>query len=232
MRYKEAISNASCPSCGGPTALGEMSFDEHHLRVENARLREEVAESIGISQIVLGVLRQCSAIFEGFPYMSLLCFGAVLQIDRISGIAAKYVGKPMVPYPLVPPPVPSRSPLDLGVSNFGMQQSMGGEIYGAGDLLRSVSGTIPGHSDIDKPMVIELAVAAMEELIRMSQLGEPLWLPGLDGSTEILSEDEYVRSFPRGIGPKPFGLKSEASRETAVVIMNHINLVEILMDAV
>lgn len=42
MRYREALSNASCPNCGGPTALGEMSFDEHHLRLENARLREEV----------------------------------------------------------------------------------------------------------------------------------------------------------------------------------------------
>lgn len=42
MRYKEALTNASCPNCGGPAALGEMSFDEHHLRMENARLREEV----------------------------------------------------------------------------------------------------------------------------------------------------------------------------------------------
>lgn len=42
MRYREALSNASCPNCGGPTAIGEMSFDEHHLRLENARLREEV----------------------------------------------------------------------------------------------------------------------------------------------------------------------------------------------
>lgn len=29
-------------SCGGPTALGEMSFDEQQLRIENARLKEEV----------------------------------------------------------------------------------------------------------------------------------------------------------------------------------------------
>ncbi|XP_077253968.1 homeobox-leucine zipper protein ROC2-like isoform X2 [Tasmannia lanceolata] len=188
MRYKEALGNASCPNCGGPTALGEMSFDEQHLRIENARLREE--------------------------------------IDRISGIAAKYVGKPMVPYPLLPPSVSSRSSLELAVGNFGVQPGMGSEMYGAGDILRSVSG----HSDIDKPMVIELAVAAMEELIRMAQLGEPLWLPVMDQSTQILNEDEYVRMFPRGIGPKPFGLKSEASRETALVIMNHINLVEILMD--
>jgi len=39
-RYKEALNNASCPSCGG--LGGEMSFDEQPLRVENMRLREEV----------------------------------------------------------------------------------------------------------------------------------------------------------------------------------------------
>jgi homeobox-leucine zipper protein len=44
-RYKEALSSASCPNCGGPAALGEMSFDEHHLRIENARLREEVTKT-------------------------------------------------------------------------------------------------------------------------------------------------------------------------------------------
>lgn len=156
-----------------------------------------------------------------------------MQIDRISGIAAKYVGKPLAsPYSLIPSSVSSRSSLDLAVGNFGVQPgaigSPGEMLGGAGDLLRSVSG----HSEIDKPMVIELAVAAMEELIRMAQLGEPLWVPSIDGATETINEEEYVRTFPRGIGPKPFGFKSEASRDTAVVIMNHINLVEILMDAV
>lgn len=148
------------------------------------------------------------------------------QIDRISGIAAKYVGKPMLSYPQLPPGT-SHS-LDLGVGSFGASTGLSGEIFGAADLLRSVSGP----SDSDKPMIIELAVAAMEELIRMAQTGEPLWTPSTDGSGEVLSEDEYVRTFPRGIGPKPLGLKSEASRESAVVIMNHINLVEILMDTV
>ncbi|KAK1260902.1 Homeobox-leucine zipper protein ROC2 [Acorus gramineus] len=185
MRYKEALTNASCPNCGGPAALGEMSFDEHHLRIENSRLREE--------------------------------------IDRISAIAAKYVGKPMASYPLLSPSISSRSPLDLG---FGVQPGIGGEMFGVGELLRSVSG----QPEFEKPIVVELAVAAMEELVRMAQLGEPLWVPSLDNPMEILSEDEYIRTFPRGIGPRQFGLKSEASRETAVVLMNHINLVEILMD--
>ncbi|GAB2298839.1 Homeobox-leucine zipper protein MERISTEM L1 [Dionaea muscipula] len=190
IRFKEALSNATCPNCGGPAAIGEMSFDEQHLRIENARLREE--------------------------------------IDRISTIAAKYVGKPMMAYPhhLSPHHIPSRS-LDLGVGNYGGM--IGGEMYGAtSDLLRSIAAP----SEADKPMIIELAVAAMEEMIRMAQAGEPLWIPSPDHNnfTEILSEEEYFRSFPRGIGPTPLGLKSEASRSSAIVIMNHMNLVEILMD--
>ncbi|XP_019447749.1 PREDICTED: homeobox-leucine zipper protein HDG2-like isoform X1 [Lupinus angustifolius] len=189
MRYREALANASCPNCGGPTAIGEMSFDEHQLRLENARLREE--------------------------------------IDRISAIAAKYVGKPVVNYPLLSSPSVPPRPLELGVNGAFSGQQGGIDMYGGGDLLRSISGP----TEADKPIIIELAVAAMEELIGMAQLGEPLWLTTLDGSTTMLNEDEYVRSFPRGIGPKPNGFKCEASRETAVVIMNHVNLVEILMDA-
>lgn len=191
VRFKDALSNATCPNCGGPAAIGEMSFDEQQLRIENARLREE--------------------------------------IDKISGIAAKYVGKPLVTYPHLQNQGlnSSRSSLDLGVGNFGPQSGMVGDIYGsAGDLLRSVAPP----SEADKPMIIELAVAAMEELFRMAQAGEPLWVPSPDNSTEILNEEEYFRTFPRGIGPMPLGLKSEASRDTAVVIMNHMNLVEILMD--
>ncbi|KAL5842574.1 hypothetical protein ACOSQ3_013177 [Xanthoceras sorbifolium] len=186
-RYKEALGNATCPNCGGPAALGEMSFDEQHLRIENARLREE--------------------------------------IDRISGIAAKYVGKPLSSLSHLSPHLPSRS-LDFRFGNLGTQSGYVGEMYGSGDLLRSVAGP----ADADKPMIVELAVAAMEELMRMAQAGEPLWTSPSENSTETLNEDEYLRTFPRGIGPKPLGLKSEASRESAVVIMNHINLVEILMD--
>ncbi|CAI9756584.1 unnamed protein product [Fraxinus pennsylvanica] len=146
------------------------------------------------------------------------------EIDRISGIAAKYVGKPLLSYAHLPPG--SSCSLDLGPGNFGLQTGMDGELFGAADLLRSVSGP----AEANKPMIIELAVAAMEELIQMAQTGEPLWIPSTDNSAETLSEEEYVRTFPRLIGPKPLGLKSEASRGSAVVILNHISLVEILMD--
>lgn len=188
MRYKEALASATCPTCGGPTVIDEMTFDEQNLRVENVRLREE--------------------------------------IDRISGIAAKYIGKPITPYPLMPTQGAPRG-LDLSVGNYGMQPAMGGDMYGGGvDVLRSVTGP---HEQ-DKPLIVELAVAATDELVRMAQLGEPLWERSLEYGHEALNEDEYMRLFPRGIGPKPPHYKSESSRDSGIVIMNTMTIVEILMD--
>ncbi|CAI9292597.1 unnamed protein product [Lactuca saligna] len=187
VRYKEALANAMCPNCGGPTANGEMYFDEQQLKIENARLREE--------------------------------------IDRISGIAAKYIGKPMLSNPDASSQGPLRS-LELPVASFSPQQGIVGEMFGENDLLQSLAGP----TETEKPIIIDLAVTAMEELVRKAQVCEPLWVPTSNNSHEILSEDEYVRSFPRGIGPKLMGFKSEASRESMVVSMNHMTVVEILMD--
>ncbi|KAG2574924.1 hypothetical protein PVAP13_7KG395300 [Panicum virgatum] len=110
---------------------------------------------------------------------------------------------------------------------YGVTDIFGGVAAGAaGELLRGAA-----QSGADKPMIVELAVAAMEELVQMAQLDEPLWnAPGVDGSIETLNEEEYSRMFSRGLGPKQYGLKSEASRDSSVVIMTHANLVEILMD--
>lgn len=41
-RLQAALRNIICPNCGGPAMLGEMAFDEQQLRLENARLKEEV----------------------------------------------------------------------------------------------------------------------------------------------------------------------------------------------
>ncbi|KAG9155218.1 hypothetical protein Leryth_026730 [Lithospermum erythrorhizon] len=194
IRYKEALSNTTCPNCGGPAAIGEMSFDEQHLRIENARLR--------------------------------------VEIDRISGIAAKYVGKPILTYPHLPPTpgATSRAVDNIGVSNnFAPQSGIVGEMYGASDhLLR----TFPSPTEADKQFIIEVAVAAMEELVRLSQAGEPLWIQKNNNShvSEVtLCQEEYMRTFPRGIGPT-LGFTSESSRESAVVIMSHLSLVDILME--
>ncbi|MQM14877.1 hypothetical protein Taro_047811 [Colocasia esculenta] len=109
MRYKEALSNASCPNCGGPTAIGEMSFDEQQLRIENVRLREEVRKATCTFQIKCCKPSKKESAWPRFCDAILISpsHNLPLQIDRISGIAAKYVGKPLgSSYPLLSPQVP------------------------------------------------------------------------------------------------------------------------------
>ncbi|KAG4907737.1 hypothetical protein AAZX31_20G130200 [Glycine max] len=199
-RYRNALANALCPSCGGPTALGEMSFDEQQLRIENARLKEEIAS--------------------------------------MSGPAAKHAGKSgSNSYCNMPSQnqMPSRS-LDLGVGNNNKNNNfvavaqaqpaaMVGEIYGGNDPLRE----LPLFSCFDKTLIGEIGLVAIEEINRLSLSGDPLWVPGNYGS-EVVNEDEYLRVFPRGIGPTLLGARTESSRQTAIVIMHHMKLVEMLMD--
>ncbi|RRT42561.1 hypothetical protein B296_00048235 [Ensete ventricosum] len=77
---------------------------------------------------------------------------------------------------------------------------------------------------------LALAQVAAEELLAMSQLREPIWTWGSDGFRETLNQEEYARAFPGGLGPKMASLRTEASRETAVVRMDAGRLVDILMD--
>ncbi|KAK6134791.1 hypothetical protein DH2020_031461 [Rehmannia glutinosa] len=42
MKFRESLSNASCPACGRMAAIDDVSLDERHLRMENARLKEEI----------------------------------------------------------------------------------------------------------------------------------------------------------------------------------------------
>lgn len=46
MRYKEALCNATCAACGRPIHVGEMSFEEFRLKMENVVLRKEVLPTL------------------------------------------------------------------------------------------------------------------------------------------------------------------------------------------
>lgn len=41
-RLQAVLRSLVCPGCGGSSILGEVEYDEQQLRLENARLKEEV----------------------------------------------------------------------------------------------------------------------------------------------------------------------------------------------
>ncbi|KAH9327695.1 hypothetical protein KI387_007873, partial [Taxus chinensis] len=82
-----------------------------------------------------------------------------------------------------------------------------------------------------RSLVAELAIMAMDELMKMAQLQEPLWIRSVDDGKETLNYEEYLSQFSRGLGPKPMTHRTEATRQVSPVLMNSLDLVQTLMDA-
>ena len=210
-----------CGGCGSPAMLGEVSLEEQHLRIENERLKDE--------------------------------------LNRVCALATKFLGKPvslMSPLQLQLQPQLSsmhlpNSSLELAVGGIGgigsMQPSLhgptmsdyaGGASSSMGTVItpaRATGSSLPWMMDIDRSIFLELAINAMDELVKMAQMDDPLWVTGLPGSPnkEALNFEEYLNSFMPCIGMKPVGFVSEASRESGLVIIdNSVALVETLMDEV
>ncbi|KAJ4830177.1 Homeobox-leucine zipper protein ANTHOCYANINLESS 2 [Turnera subulata] len=208
MSIRDAMRNPICSNCGGPAIIGDISLEEQHLRIENARLKDE--------------------------------------LDRVCALAGKFLGRPISSLSSIGPPMPNSS-LELGVGSngFGGLSTVATTLPLAPDFGVGISSGLPvvsqarpataGVTGIDRSlersMFLELALAAMDELVKMAQTDEPLWMRSLEGGREILNFEEYMRTFTPCIGMKPSGFVTEASRETGMVIINSLALVETLMDS-
>jgi len=80
---------------------------------------------------------------------------------------------------------------------------------------------------------MDIVNQAMEELIKMATMGEPLWLRSFETGREILNYDEYVKEFAveNSSSGKP-KRSIEASRDTGVVFVDLPRLVQSFLDVV
>lgn len=157
----------------------------------------------------------------------------ISQVDRVSSITSKYLGRPITQLPPIQPL--SISSLDLSVGGFtspGFSPSL--DL----DLLSGSSSNIPlpfptPISEIEKPIMAELATNAMEELIRLVQTDEPLWIKSGSDGREVLHTETYDRIFPKP-GNQFLGseIQVEASRDSGLVFMSPVALVDMFMDSV
>ncbi|XP_047336369.1 homeobox-leucine zipper protein ANTHOCYANINLESS 2-like isoform X2 [Impatiens glandulifera] len=189
MSIREAMRNPICENCGGPAMMGDLSFEEQHLRIENARLKEE--------------------------------------FDRVCGLAGKFLRRPDLVNSsfndvVVPPMGSSQIPLHLG--------PVVGSEFGIG--VSNSFSTLSSSGNIERTMYLEIALAAMDELVKMARTDEPLWVMDMESGRDVLNHAEYLRMFTPCIhGLKPNGFVTEASRENDLVMINSLALVEILMDS-
>ncbi|KAL3817912.1 hypothetical protein ACJIZ3_003817 [Penstemon smallii] len=207
-RLQSALRNIVCPNCGGPAMLGEMGYDEQQLRIENARLKEE--------------------------------------FERVCCLVTQYTGRPMQPTSssLLPPnsldldiaPYPRKfeqehihmnCPSDMNIIPPIFMPENSHHLIPAGPHVLLIM-------DEEKALAADLAMSSMDELVKMSHTGEPLWIRASDTAKEVLNMEEYTRMFSNWSVSAMKGAESlriEASRDTAVVIMNSITLVDAFLDA-
>ncbi|CAM9003522.1 unnamed protein product [Rhodiola kirilowii] len=198
-RLQAALRNIVCPNCGGPAILNEVGFDEQQLRIENARLKEE--------------------------------------LERVCNLASNYSGRPVG----LPPSVLAPS-LDLEMSMYPrhfQEPTMGNcsEMMMPPHLLPENAHFNDGVMimEEEKDLALELAISAVDELTKMCRVGQPLWCQCKESGKEVLNAQEYSKMFPWAIsnGSKPNSsalMRTEATRESSVVIMNSITLVDAFMN--
>ncbi|KAK5778139.1 hypothetical protein PVK06_046106 [Gossypium arboreum] len=159
------------------------------------------------------------------------------ELDRVSSIAAKYIGRPISQLPPVQPV--HISSLDFRMASFD------GYGVGAGpsldlDLLPGSSSSMPNLpfqpvviSDMDKSLMSDIAANAMGELLRLLQTNEPLWIKSTNDGKDALNLESYERIFPKPNNThfKSPNIRVEASRDSGVVIMNGLALVDMFMDS-
>ncbi|KAL7111179.1 hypothetical protein ACP275_05G071800 [Erythranthe tilingii] len=202
-QLQSTLRNLACPSCGGPAMLGEMGYDEQQLRIENARLKEE--------------------------------------FERVCCLVSQYTGRPM--QPMGPTPLLTHS-LDLDIMT-PYPRKFDQDHITDNTMLPNLpfmpeNSNFPVNSlmilDEEKSLALDLAVSSMDQLLKMCHLADPLWVRPSENnanSKHVLNLEEYARMFSWSVSLKQqhHEFRTEATRDSAVVIMNSITLVDAFLDA-
>lgn len=159
----------------------------------------------------------------------------------MSTIASKYMGRPISQLSSLHPM--HISPLDLSMTSLtgcgpcGQGPSLDFDLLPGSSMASVVPNNLHSQPnlailDMDKPIMIDIALTAMEELLRLLHTNEPLWTR-TDGSSDILNLVSYENVFPRSSNRgKNHNLRVEASRSSGIVFMNAMALVDMFMDCV
>ncbi|XP_044467845.1 homeobox-leucine zipper protein ANTHOCYANINLESS 2 isoform X1 [Mangifera indica] len=199
---KEAIKTPVCNKCGGPAEPSNASnYELQQLRIGNARLQDELGRICILANKFLG--RPLASLTN--PASQILKSSLELAMGR-SGLG----GLPNIP---------------------GSPVLTGHEFVEGSFMKPPIAGMMGNEMSYERNMLVDLALAAMDELINMAQPDGPIWVKSVDRGRDVLNREEYMRTFSSSAALKPNGFVTEASRETGIVIVNSLALVETLMDA-
>ncbi|KAA8530707.1 hypothetical protein F0562_005359 [Nyssa sinensis] len=145
--------------------------------------------------------------------------------ERVSNIITNYLGKS----------VPQILSLDSQAEGF-----LGLGLAAASSELDIVSVNpsnpplpyqMNGIQDMEKLLMVETAASAMDELIKLLQVNEPVWIKSSTGGRYFLHSDSYDKLFPRVSHFKSSSAQVESSKYSGVVMMSGSQLADMFLDS-
>nr|XP_043607300.1 homeobox-leucine zipper protein HDG5-like [Erigeron canadensis] len=199
-RLQNALRALVCSNCGGSA----ISFDEQHLRMENARLKEELDRVCLIASQFCGSDPMQT---QGQGHLPPMMSTTNLDLDMN-----------MYPRPYDQDGLTSCN--EMMQINHLMAPDQGPNFAAANGLM---------IMEDEKPLAIQCALSFMDEVVKMCRVEEPLWTQVNEFGKEILNLEEYSKMFPT-LKNESKESRYEASRASSVVIINSITLVDAFLD--
>ncbi|KAK3026688.1 hypothetical protein RJ639_041535, partial [Escallonia herrerae] len=156
------------------------------------------------------------------------------EFERVCCLASRYSGRPI--QAMAPALLQPSLDLDMNMYPRQFQEPMDNCPDMIHVPLMPENSHFPGVgilSEEEKSLALELAMSSVDELVKMCQTPEPMWTRVNETGKEVLNLEEYTRMFPWPMSLKQASseLRTEATRDTTVVIMNSITLVDAFLDA-
>ncbi|XP_073128696.1 homeobox-leucine zipper protein HDG11-like [Henckelia pumila] len=84
--------------------------------------------------------------------------------------------------------------------------------------------------EMDEAVIFEAAVSAMDELVDLLRMKEPVWIKSALDGRYMLHRDSYDKLFPKAVHLKTSNARTESSKDSGEVAMAALDLIEMLLD--
>ncbi|OWM64362.1 hypothetical protein CDL15_Pgr020328 [Punica granatum] len=157
---------------------------------------------------------------------------ALKNYEKVSNLLTRYIGRPISQIESLMPvrgsslDCPSATFSNQGVGNPSSDLNVAPAKTSALPLYQA-----KGIPEMEKALMVETAAGALDELTKLLRLNEPLWTKSSADGRYLLLRDSYDKIFPRSNHFKSSSARFESSKDSVLVAMNSVNLVDTFLDA-
>nr|XP_034890262.1 homeobox-leucine zipper protein ROC8-like [Populus alba] len=143
--------------------------------------------------------------------------------EKVSTLLTKYIGKSISQNDSLTPGAGSSHGVSTTNPGIDLERNPG---LDNSQLVYKRRGIL----DMEKALMAETAVSAADELVRLLRVNEPLWIKSPSDGRYILDRFSYEKLYPRDSHFKSSNARVESSKDSAMVIMPGMDLVDMFLD--